>query len=297
MEIGENIRKYRKNCGFTQEELARLLHVTAQAVSRWESGAGKPDVSMLVPLAKTLGVSLDTLFDTGIAGEEERGTVSQQLERVRHSDLPREEMYLQMYRILRKAADRNLSDFDLLEQCIVLGCYIVKYCREQIGQEFGGLEAIVQDCERKATAVIRYSTDRKLIESVHSYMSWTYEFMGQYDKAKEHIMELPTYESVQMRESMLAQLALFQQGFDAEMACINNNMKTLSVLVCNELQRSMMDIAQHGSPEQAAAYKEWILAVAEAFCCNPYAAEPWAACISAVKRYEEFSRRGEDSQW
>ena len=87
-DIGKNIRKYRKNSGYTQEELASLLHVTAQAVSRWESGAGKPDVSILVPLARTLGISLDTLFDSGNV-EEEHGTVSQQLESIRQSGLSR----------------------------------------------------------------------------------------------------------------------------------------------------------------------------------------------------------------
>lgn len=286
-DIGKNIRKYRKNSGYTQEELASLLHVTAQAVSRWESGAGKPDVSILVPLARTLGISLDTLFDSGNV-EEEHGTVSQQLESIRQSGLSREEMYLRQYAVVRMAADRNLADFDLLEQCVILGCYIVKYCREQIGSEFGGLEAIVQDCERKAAAVIRYAADRKLIESVHSYMSWTYEFVGQYDKAREHIMELPTYESVQMRESMLAQLMLFQHGFDEEMEYIGNNVRTLSALVGNELKRYMIDIAQHGTKEQAEEYAKWLLSLGEAFRKNPKAAEPWSD-MTAVKRYVEFA--------
>ena len=51
--LGSNIRNFRKNKGFTQEELAGMLGVTPQAVSRWESEAGMPDVSMIVPIAQT----------------------------------------------------------------------------------------------------------------------------------------------------------------------------------------------------------------------------------------------------
>ena len=60
--IGNNIKLYRKNKGFTQEELADLLSVTPQAVSKWESESGLPDTSMLIPIAQILGVSTDALL-------------------------------------------------------------------------------------------------------------------------------------------------------------------------------------------------------------------------------------------
>lgn len=60
--IGNNIKKIRKQLGLTQEELAMHVGVTPQAVSRWENGTGMPDISLVVPLAKTLRVSTDSLF-------------------------------------------------------------------------------------------------------------------------------------------------------------------------------------------------------------------------------------------
>lgn len=60
--IGNNIKIIRKQIGLTQEELALHIGVTPQAVSRWENGTGMPDISMVVPLAKTLNVSTDYLF-------------------------------------------------------------------------------------------------------------------------------------------------------------------------------------------------------------------------------------------
>ena len=60
--LGNNIKLIRKQIGLTQEELALQVGVTPQAVSRWENGTGMPDISLVVPIAKTLGVSTDLLF-------------------------------------------------------------------------------------------------------------------------------------------------------------------------------------------------------------------------------------------
>jgi transcriptional regulator with XRE-family HTH domain len=71
MEIGKIIKNLRHERGFTQEELAELLGVTSQAVSKWESGAGLPDISQVIPLASIFGVSTDTLFGTSGTTDDE----------------------------------------------------------------------------------------------------------------------------------------------------------------------------------------------------------------------------------
>lgn len=62
MQIGQVIRKYRKSKDMTQEEMARRLGVTAPAVNKWENGNSLPDITMLAPIARLLGISLDTLL-------------------------------------------------------------------------------------------------------------------------------------------------------------------------------------------------------------------------------------------
>lgn len=52
MTIGQSIRYHRKRLNLTQNQLAQLLDVTPQAVSRWENDTGLPDISMAVPLAR-----------------------------------------------------------------------------------------------------------------------------------------------------------------------------------------------------------------------------------------------------
>lgn len=60
--LGKFIAELRKEKGLTQAELAKQLHVTDKAVSRWERGVGYPDINTLEPLAKALGIALTELM-------------------------------------------------------------------------------------------------------------------------------------------------------------------------------------------------------------------------------------------
>ena len=62
IKIGEKIAKYRKEKGYTQEQLGELVGVSGQAVSKWEKG-GVPDTYLLPTISKVLDVSIDALFD------------------------------------------------------------------------------------------------------------------------------------------------------------------------------------------------------------------------------------------
>lgn len=69
LNIGESIRELRRIHGKTQESLAGTLGVTAQAVSRWESGATYPDMEFIPAIANYFGISIDRLF--GYSSERE----------------------------------------------------------------------------------------------------------------------------------------------------------------------------------------------------------------------------------
>lgn len=60
--IGEQIRRYREKLGLKQQDVANALQVSPQAVSKWERGDNAPDVSLLVPLSKLLGITTDALL-------------------------------------------------------------------------------------------------------------------------------------------------------------------------------------------------------------------------------------------
>lgn len=62
IKTGLFISRIRKEKAWTQSELAEKLNVTDKAVSRWETGKGFPDVSMLEPLGEVLGVSVNEIL-------------------------------------------------------------------------------------------------------------------------------------------------------------------------------------------------------------------------------------------
>lgn len=62
MQMKDIIRKKRRECGYTQEQVAAYLGVSAPAVNKWESGATFPDVALLSPLARLLKTDLNTLL-------------------------------------------------------------------------------------------------------------------------------------------------------------------------------------------------------------------------------------------
>lgn len=62
LEIGKKIKELRLSKKMTQKELAHLLNVTPQAVSKWERNESIPDIQTLVNLGKTFNISVDEIL-------------------------------------------------------------------------------------------------------------------------------------------------------------------------------------------------------------------------------------------
>ena len=81
MSFSENLKQIRKEHHLSQEELAELLDVSRQAVSKWEQGQGYPEVEKLLLLSSKLNISLDALRsvetkrETGAKDENRLGLI------------------------------------------------------------------------------------------------------------------------------------------------------------------------------------------------------------------------------
>ena len=62
MTFGEKLQKLRTRAGLSQDQLAKLLDVSRQAVSKWESGTADPSTTNLLAQAKLFGVSAEELL-------------------------------------------------------------------------------------------------------------------------------------------------------------------------------------------------------------------------------------------
>ena len=63
LKIGHYIQHLRKSAGMTQKELADKLHISFQAVSKWENGDSLPDTAILLDLCDVLNTTADKLLN------------------------------------------------------------------------------------------------------------------------------------------------------------------------------------------------------------------------------------------
>ncbi len=72
-QVGRNIAILRAKYGLTQQQLAGILNVTHQAVSKWENGAATPDIESLLQMSRLFGVTLEQLLQEEMQGEAAPG--------------------------------------------------------------------------------------------------------------------------------------------------------------------------------------------------------------------------------
>ena len=83
--IGQQIRKYRCEKGYTQEKLGQMIGVTTQAISKWERGS-TPDAQIIPRIAQSLDISIDTLY-----GQKEQNLTVNLAQKLCH--MPKDEAY------------------------------------------------------------------------------------------------------------------------------------------------------------------------------------------------------------
>ena len=76
---GRFIAERRKELGYNQKDLAEKLNVTDKAVSKWETGRSSPDVSLLMPLAEILNISVAEILNGEKISHEEISTASNEI--------------------------------------------------------------------------------------------------------------------------------------------------------------------------------------------------------------------------
>ena len=100
MKIGRFIAERRKQCGYTQMQLAEKLNITDRAVSKWETGWSMPDSSIMPELCKLLGITLNDLFNGEVVVMEDYKKKS-------------EELIIEMTR-QKEAADKKLLSLEIV---------------------------------------------------------------------------------------------------------------------------------------------------------------------------------------
>ena len=174
MHIGAKIKLLRKEKRVTQEKLAEYLHISAQAVSKWETGASSPDIDMLPKLAIFFGTSLDHLLDFDQSQVDAAVTaLVAECGKQTGGDPEKGEAFL------RKALEKYPNN-DLLLTCLL------EFLQEQ-NQDGARCAEIVEIGER----VLTCTRDDELKIDVLRILAETYHSMGEQAMAEYYLTKIP----------------------------------------------------------------------------------------------------------
>ena len=186
MSIGQNIKKYRKEKGYTQRDLADLIGVSVQSISKWETDVGDPDISLVVPLASALDISTDALF----AYEYHAKHPGYEALRKDYSrqDVFRDQSYTpEEYEILCNYFLAHPQNSEAASMC--LKCLVDMIVAGKMQDR--GKSELIAACERYANCVFKYETDADTVFMSHLVLARGYASLGEAEKANEILGKIP----------------------------------------------------------------------------------------------------------
>lgn len=190
--IGEIIRSLRKEQNLTQEELAELLNVSAQAISKWENGASMPDISQIVPIASVFGVSTDVLFDTvGKTDNDMANEIIDECHKLIYDEngiINKSGLY-EAYTKVRDALNNYPKNMILITYCLEEGLAL-SYPENDTYDALHG-EEIYNECIREANLVISYCKNTCDVLRAHMIMVILHSAYGNYKSAEDHAQQFP----------------------------------------------------------------------------------------------------------
>lgn len=254
LSIGENIRIMRRKCGFTQEELASMLSVTPQAISKWENGNGTPDISQLVPLAQIFGITTDSLLGVASAafGNAHTEAALNHEKLLMATSQSKAERHLAAYTYFRAESEKEPTNYDIMRKCINHGADLSRFTNLNgfLADKPEFRDEIFADCERKNQCISRYCDDRDTVEKANFAMAWVYIHTQKYDKAKQLIDRLPSIESNNLKETIMTKFIKFQHGFEASKPYITANIRSLVKVTAKEFYYDLEDYVWSADAEE-----------------------------------------------
>ncbi len=297
--LGANIRYFRKNKGFTQEELAGMLGVTPQAVSRWESEAGLPDVSMIVPIAQTLNITTDALLGYQVQSQDDRvaGMVFEKMKEFENVENPAGSA-LKVCEYLAEEANKHPMNYDIVLKYVQKVAGLSYYIDMELflSDEPEKAKAILDDGIRKGLNVIRYSNNTKKINKAHYALAWIYIHRKDFDNAREHVNVLPGLDGHCIKEEMNMSLVFFEKGFDS----MKDSAVEFSRLLFDVLVHQVNTLSTHycyfGELNEALEICDWCEAVLAAYASKPEFATdtlPWILRKFNFSKMSAYLKAGE----
>ncbi len=191
MTIGQTIRLCRKEKDLTQSMLAEAIGVSVQAISKWETDTGMPDISQIVPLARVLEVSADKLLGlTETNAVEEHDEIAALYHKASDHkwlfDLE-DTLAEELYQKATAALGRHPTHAYFAHAALEALAYLVK-----TGRYPESREKALADCDRLSSCISRYETDSNFLHASFYIRAEIYGKLGEQKKREEILDRIPT---------------------------------------------------------------------------------------------------------
>lgn len=226
MKINEMIRELRINKGFTQEQMASLLGVSAPAVNKWEKAVSYPDITLLPALARLLETDLNTLLS--FKEEPTREEITDFLNKLAEdvSDNGAEHAF---HMGMEKVREYPSCDLLIFNVAVTLEGILNIYSKEDCS-------ALQNDVEKLYERAAQ-STDAEVRDQARSLLIFKYIDREEYERAEMLLKELPE-ESLMDKNQIRIKLFMKQKQWeDAGRVLESRLLKRL-----NDIQAALMDL-------------------------------------------------------
>ena len=177
--FSDNFKSMRKQRGLTQEQIAEMLGVSCQAVSKWETNSSYPDISLLPIIADYFGVSVDYLIGHDTSKQiEEINTVCAQV-----GESFDQGRYCEAIPILREMLIKHPGNEKLMYN---LAWALSGTCRDS--------EENYQEAILLYHKILEISTDTEMRTKVSRDLIYRYYTLGDIEKAKYFANTLPSFD-------------------------------------------------------------------------------------------------------
>lgn len=247
LKISENIRNLRRQMNLTQEQLAEALGVTVGAVSKWESGANTPDVTLIAELADFFEVSIDALLGYNM----EKSGIESVKKRI--TDMAMNRKFAEAKAEMEKALAKYPNNFDIVRLCANTFCLM--------GVELTDESAHRRQLElyKKALTLIAQNTDPNFSEwSIKNRIAEAHVCLGESDKALDLMKANNAQGSNNCNiASVLGDIARYDDALDYMYDDLVNSVSHLS----NDAVTGALAYVALGKPRDAERLVNWTASI------------------------------------
>lgn len=179
LQIGARIKELRRKRNLTQEEVAAHLGISFQAISKWERNDGYPDITILPALAAYFEISIDDLLGmNGIIAQEKYSEINKIWDENNSAGRHSENVTL-----MRSALKDYPNNALLLVQ--------LSTSLEKLDGTDYEKRANLRESVAVQEQIIRYGKDSEIRSATQFNICFTYQKLGEYEKAVEQAKKLP----------------------------------------------------------------------------------------------------------